>query len=160
MEDAMSDQRTPGVKQRDLITMSPSEVETYLRERHTMTVSTLAKTGDIHSVAMWYGFLDDGRLAFETKAKSQKVQNLRGDPRITCLVDSGDSYPELRGVELVGSCELIADDEVLEIVARSVLERYQGLVSPTPGEISAMIRNRVAVVINPSRVVSWDHRKL
>lgn len=156
----MSEQPTRGVKQRDLITMSPSEVETYLRERHTMTVSTLGRTGDIHSVAMWYGFLDDGRVAFETKAKSQKVQNLRRDPRITCLVDSGDSYPELRGVELVGTGEVVADTEGLTMVARSVLERYQGLVSPTAEEISAMIRNRVAVVINPSRVVAWDHRKL
>jgi len=40
----------------------------------------------------------EGAPALETKAKSQKVQNLRRDPRITCLVEEGDSYDQLRGV--------------------------------------------------------------
>src|SRR5689334_20267059 len=97
-----------GVNQRDLIKMTPEEVEALLRERMSMTMSTISPDGTIHSVAMWYGFLE-GAVAFETKSKSQKVQNLRRDPRLTCLVETGDTYDQLRGVTLVGRGEVIDD---------------------------------------------------
>ena len=61
-----------------------------------MNIATHNHDGTIHLVAMWYGFTPDGRPAFETFAKSQKVQNLRRDPRITALVEAGDVYEELR----------------------------------------------------------------
>jgi hypothetical protein len=44
-----------------------------------MTMCSIGPDGSIHAVAMWYGFLD-GCVTVETKAKSQKVQNLRRDP--------------------------------------------------------------------------------
>ena len=37
-------------------------------------------------------------LAFWTYGRSQKIVNLRRDPRITCLVEDGEDYFELRGV--------------------------------------------------------------
>jgi general stress protein 26 len=40
----------------------------------------------------------DGEIWFETKAKSQKVQNLKRDPRISALVEAGHTYDQLRGV--------------------------------------------------------------
>src|ERR1022692_1934846 len=94
-----------GIKQRDIIKMSDDEVDAFLHERRPMSLCTINHDGSIHAVAMWYGFLE-GAIAFETKAKSQKVQNLRRDPRITVLVEDGDYYEDLRGVELVGSAEI------------------------------------------------------
>ena len=76
-----------GVNQRAQIKMSPEEVEEFLNERHSMTMSTISGDGTIHSVAMWYGFLE-GAIAFETKAKAQKVVNLRRNPALTCLVEA------------------------------------------------------------------------
>src|SRR6516165_135957 len=69
-----------GVNQRNQIKMTPEEVDAFLHERMSMTMSTISPDGSIHSVAMWYGFLE-GAVAFETKTKSQKVQNLRRDRR-------------------------------------------------------------------------------
>jgi hypothetical protein len=111
---------------------------------------------------MWYGFTADGRPAFETFSKSQKVQNLRRDSRITALVESGDVYEELRGVELVGTAEVSEDPEVLMPIARNVVERYMEAVGPADVAAVAemMARNRSAIVINVERVVSWDHTKL
>ena len=63
---------------RDLIKMTPDEVDAFLHETHTMNVATIGRDGTPHLVAMWYGFLD-GAPALETKAKSQKVQNLKRD---------------------------------------------------------------------------------
>src|SRR5258708_3706981 len=149
-----------GVNQRDLIKMTPAEVEAFLLERRSMTMSTISSDGSIHSVAMWYGFLE-GAVAFETKGKAQKVQNLRRDPRLTCLVEAGDSYDELRGVSLVGTGEIIDDPERIWELGVSVFERYN---APYTDEmkpfVEAMLNKRVVVKLHVNKTVTWDHRKL
>ncbi len=149
-----------GVNQRDLIKMTSAEVDAFLGERRSMTMSTISPDGGIHSVAMWYGFLE-GAVAFETKAKAQKVQNLRRDPRLTCLVEAGDSYDQLRGVSLVGTGEIIDDPDRMWELGVSVFERYN---APYTDEmkpfVETMLRKRVVVKLHVDKTVTWDHRKL
>jgi PPOX class probable F420-dependent enzyme len=149
-------------KRRDLIRMTPDEVDAFLAGRRVMNIATKNHDGTIHLVAMWYGFTADGRVAFETFAKSQKVQNLRRDPGITALVETGDQYENLRGVELVGTAEVTEDADVLMPIARNVVERYIELTNPADAEpiAAAMAKNRAAVILNVDRIVSWDHTKL
>ncbi len=149
-----------GTNQRAAIQMSAAEIDEFLHERRTMSMATIGPDGRVQLVAMWYGF-DGDDIVFETKAKSQKVANLRRDPRLTVMVEAGDSYDELRGVELVGTGELIDDPGTLWRVAVSVWERYQGPYSEDVRPlVEAMTRKRVAVRLRAERVVSWDHRKL
>ncbi len=149
-----------GVKQRDLIKMTPAEADEFLRGRHTMSLCSINHDGTIHAVAMWYGFLE-GAIAFETKAKSQKVRNLRRNPTITCLVEDGESYDELRGVELVGRAEIVEDTDRMWELGVSVFERYN---APYTEElrpfVEAMLNKRVVIKVAVDRVVTWDHRKL
>lgn len=150
-----------GVKQRDQIKMTPEEIDEFLAEVHTMNCATINHDGSIHLVAMWYGFLE-GCPALETKAKSQKVQNLRRNPQITCLIEEGKSYDQLRGLEIVGTAEIIEDPERMFELGISVFERHNG-VEYTPDMkpfVDQMLHKRVVVKINPERYVSWDHRKL
>lgn len=149
-------------KRRDLIRMTDDEVKAFLDGRRVMNIATHNHDGTIHLVAMWYGFTADGRPAFETFSKSQKVQNLRRDNRITALVEAGETYDQLQGVELVGTAEVTEDPEVLMPIAMSVVERYMGEVAPADREQVAtmMAKNRSAVVIDADKVVSWDHTKL
>ena len=146
---------------RQQITMSPEEVDAFLAATRTLNVATIGPTGHPHLVAMWYGFLD-GQVAFWTFAKSQKVQNLRRDPRITALVEDGTTYDSLRGVELVGEAEVLEDQDLLMDIARSVILKHQPEVGE--GDVDAvaemMVRKRVAVRFTPTRIVSWDHNKL
>lgn len=145
------------MSRRDLIRMTSDEVDAFLAGRHTMNLATLGPDGTIHLVAMWYGFFD-GKPAVWTYGKSQKVLNLRRDPRITALVETGESYDELRGVELVGTASILEDRESVMAVGRSVSERYAGA---TPDEALEKIgAKRVAIVIDVDKVVSWDHAKL
>ena len=149
-----------GVNQRRSIQMTPAEVDAFLAERRAMTMCSLSRDGSIHAVAMWYGFLD-GCVAVETKAKSQKVQNFKRNPRLTCLFEDGEYYEELRGVELVGRAEIIEDPEQLWTVGLSVFERYYGTYSDEAEPfLQTMLRKRVAIKLHPDRTVSWDHRKL
>ncbi len=149
-----------GVNQRKAIEMAPDEVEVFLAERRAMTMCSLSRDGSIHAVAMWYGFLD-GCVTVETKAKSQKVQNLRRDPRCTLLFEEGDYYEELRGVELVGKAEIVDDPDKLWTLGVSVFERYYGAYSDELEPfLETMLHKRVAIKLHPERTVSWDHRKL
>jgi len=150
-----------GVNRRRQIQMSAPETQSLLVEGRTMTMCTFNHDGTIHAVAMWYGFLE-GDLAMQTKAKSQKAVNLRRDPRITCLVESGDRYDELRGVELVGWAELIDDPARLWAIGVSVFERHVAPYNESDHRsgVEAMLHNRVGFKVHPNRTVTWDHRKL
>ena len=149
-----------GVNQRKAIEMTPAEVDAFVAERRPMTMCSLSPDGSIHAVAMWYGFVD-GLVTVETKAKSQKAQNLRRDPRLTLLFEDGDYYEELRGVELVGKAEIIEDPDRLWTLGVSVFERYY---APYTEElkpfIETMLHKRVGIALHVERTVSWDHRKL
>jgi len=149
-----------GVKQRDVVKMTPEEVDAFLAERRPMSMCTLNHDGTIHAVAMWYGFLE-GAVAVESKAKAQKVLNLRRDPRMTCLMEAGDSYDELRGVELVGRAEIVDDPDRMWELGVSVFDRYQGPYTEEMRPlVETMLHKRVVIKVHVDRVVSWDHRKL
>ena len=145
---------------REQITMSESEVAAYLEEQKVLNVATIGASGHPHVVAMWFVLLD-GKPAFWTFGKSQKVVNIRRDPKITGLVESGESYDQLRGVELVGTARLLEDhDEILDLGVR-VATKYQG---PPSAEalpfVEAQARKRIGIVIDVERTVTWDHTKL
>jgi PPOX class probable F420-dependent enzyme len=149
-----------GVNQRAQIKMTPDEVDAFIHERRPMTMCSINHDGTIHAVAMWYGFLDGG-VAVETKAKSQKVQNLRRNPTVTLLFEDGDSYEELRGVELVGRAEIIEDRERMWPLGVDIFQRYYGEYNDELAPfVETMLNKRVVVRVEVERTVSWDHRKL
>jgi PPOX class probable F420-dependent enzyme len=142
--------------------MTDEEVSIFLEQSRTATMSTIGPGGSPHLVAMWYGLLD-GKVCFETKAKSQKVQNLRRDPHISCMVEDGLTYDELRGVSVEGRATIIDDLESDEYWAAgiSLFERYNGPYTEEMRPfVETMMNKRVVVVVEPERVRSWDHRKL
>jgi len=149
-----------GTNQRSQITMSDDEIAAYIEQRRTATMATIGPNGVPHLVAMWYGVVD-GKIWFETKAKSQKVQNLRRDDRITCMLEDGLTYNELRGVSIEGRGVIVDDPDALWKVGVSVWERYNGPYNEEAKPlVEFMLHKRVAVRVDPERVRSWDHNKL
>jgi PPOX class probable F420-dependent enzyme len=149
-----------GVNQRSSIKMTPDEIDEFLHERRPTSMCTINHDGSIHAVAMWYGFLE-GSVAIESKAKAQKIQNLRRDSRLTLLFEAGEYYEELRGVELVGQAEIIEDMERMWPLGVDVFSRYYGGYNDELKPfVETMLHNRVVVKLNVERTVSWDHRKL
>lgn len=149
-----------GVNQRAQIVMSESEITEFLESSRIATMATVGPTGTPHLIAMWYALLD-GEVWFETKAKSQKAVNLRRDPRITVMVEAGDTYDQLRGVAIEGRAEIIDDPEKLFAVGVSVWERYTGPYSEEVRPmVEAMLNKRVAIRVVPERIRTWDHTKL
>ena len=140
--------------------MTPEEETAFLADQRTMTVATLGPSGQPHMVAMWY-VLIDGLIKFWTFTKSQKAVNLRRDPRITCLVHSGDTYHQLRGVEIAGTAIVLdAMDDVLAVGRAIALHYGHRIPLSDPAAVAAQATHRIAVVVQPSSIVSWDHSKL
>jgi PPOX class probable F420-dependent enzyme len=151
-----------GGSQRAQIRMTDEEVTSFLEQGRTATIATIGPGGFPHLVAMWYGLVDE-KVRFETKAKSQKVVNLRRDPRITCSVEAGETYDQLRGVAIEGTVTIIEDTSAdgYWAAAVSVFERYQGAYTEEMRPfVEQMMNKRVVIRIDPVRVRSWDHRKL
>jgi PPOX class probable F420-dependent enzyme len=141
--------------------MSDDEIDEFIDQSRTATMATLSADGRPHLVAMWYAVID-GEVWFETKAKSQKAVNLRRDPTITVMIEDGKTYDTLRGVSIDGSAEIVdSDPDLLLRVGISVWERY---TAPYTDEmkpyVDQMMNNRIAVRVVPTRMRSWDHRKL
>ncbi len=149
------------MSRRDQIRMTDAEISAFLDQQRSLQVASINKDGTPHLVTMWYGFVD-GNIVFWTYAKSQKVANLRRDPRISCLVESGLTYEELKGVSITGRGELSDDREFVLQVGAAVLPRYN-VVEIDDGVREVLQRmgaKRVAITIHPSKIVSWDHAKL
>ena len=151
-----------GKNQRSQITMSDVEVEAFLRDSRSMTMATIGPAGRPHLVAMWYGLVD-GAVTFETKAKTQKVQNLRRNPKVSVMLEAGELYHELRGLVIEGDAAVVEGD--VELAARvATMSGSRRPAEPPSGPPSEQtvraVAKRVVVRVHPVRVYSWDHRKL
>lgn len=137
--------------------MSSDEVDDLFATARTMSLATIDSDGWPHVVAMWFA-VHDGSITFMAFRRSQKCRNLARDDRVTCLVEAGAHYDELRGVQIRGRAAEVADDKRLA-AACAVAGRYSdGPVDPD--EVARQVRARVIYAVTPVATVSWDHRKL
>jgi PPOX class probable F420-dependent enzyme len=149
-----------GDKQRSTVEMSDEEIRDYVLRSRTATMATLGPNGRPHLVAMWFAVLD-GVVWFETKTRSQKAVNLRRDPRLTVLIEDGETYDVLRGVSLEGRATISEDPDDLWRVGVDVWERYNGpYTEEVRPLVEFMLQKRVAIRLDVERTRSWDHRKL
>ena len=141
--------------------MTFEEIEAFFEAEHTLQVASINADGTPHLVAMWFARYQ-GEIAFWTYGKSQKVVNLRRDPRLTVMVETGEKYEELKGVTISGRARLIEDlNEVFEF-GYDLYERYWGPIEDESlrEAVRTMGRKRVLIIVQPEKTVSWDHAKL
>ena len=148
---------------RETIAMTPQELSAYLAEQRRIILITNGANGLPHPMPMNYGLDEQGRIIIATFRKSQKVKNLERDPRATLLVESGDTYAELKSAILYCNVEIIADAEgVAQNMAMVPADgAMAGSISAAMSEqVRASLAKRVVLRFTPSGVVSWDHGKL
>jgi nitroimidazol reductase NimA-like FMN-containing flavoprotein (pyridoxamine 5'-phosphate oxidase superfamily) len=146
---------------RGAIALTDSEQEQFLADGWTLQVASNGVGGFPHLVAMWYVVVD-GKIHFTTFGKSQKILNLRRNPKITCMLESGKGYSELKGLVVEGEAELLEDNAFTAKVMGLVGAKYNGIPAPTetPEAALKVASKRVVVKVNPVDIYSWDHTKL
>jgi PPOX class probable F420-dependent enzyme len=151
---------------RDQIRMTDGELRAFLDEQRIVQVATVGPNGRPHLVPLWY-FVEDGdgepALRGWTYAASQKAKNLARDPHATISIDDGVQYQELRGTMMECDVEVTREPEGVAECGIALFERYGpgGELAPEVRElVLKQARKRVGLRFVPTRVVTWDHRKL
>jgi hypothetical protein len=150
---------------RDAVKMSDEEVAVMLADNLKVQVASNGHDGVPHLTTLFY-IVRDGRIAFWTYARSQKIRNLERDPRVTALVEDGTDYFELRGISIRGRAEIVRDYDGIfsigsEVATRMVgAESFEALGDIGRETVEKQATKRVAVVVHPDQVATWDHRKL
>jgi len=153
------------MSRRDQIRMSDDEVKSFLEGSQTIILNSIAKDGVPHPMPMWFAVEDDGSVVMSTFAKSQKIANLRRDPRVSLLAEAGKTYSELRGVVIYGAADLVSGVDDIVGILEQVTTRAGNTPADTDrealrGVLRKTAEKRVGIRIKPDKVVSWDHRKL
>ncbi|MGW3018368.1 pyridoxamine 5'-phosphate oxidase family protein [Streptomyces longwoodensis] len=151
---------TVGQRRGRKIMMTPGEVDAFLTTQRTCRVATVSAGGAPHVSALW--FLWDGTaLWLYSVVRSRRWTDLRRDPRVAIVVDTGEEYGQLRGVELSGTAEFVGEvprtGELcaeLDAVETLFARKNFGLDTIPHDGRHAWVRLR------PEKVVSWDFRKL
>jgi len=68
----------------------------------------------------------DGAILMTSFGKAQKVVNIRRNPKVAVMVETGRNYSDLRGVMIRGECEIIEDAGSVEATMRAILEKSSG----------------------------------
>lgn len=144
------------MNRRQEIRMTPAEEAGFLREQKKAALATIDRDGFPHVVAMNY-VVEDGAVVMTSYAKAQKVANIRRNPKVALMVETGDSYGELRGVMIRGPCQII-EGAAAVTAAFAVMRRARGGSANAAALASAA--KRVVLRIIPEKVTSWDHGKL
>ncbi len=148
------------MNRRGEIAMTADEQAAFLAQSRTVILSTIDGRGYPHSVAMWFAWID-GLVHMTSFRKAQKVVNLRRNPKVSLLVESGTEYAELRGLMIRGNAEVVDDaDLCIEIFHRIRIKQQGSADSPARDGLRRQAAKRVAIRIRPERVASWDHSKL
>ncbi|MDH5265813.1 MAG: pyridoxamine 5'-phosphate oxidase family protein [Betaproteobacteria bacterium] len=149
---------------RELIQMSDDEVRDFLRTNKTIIINSIGPGGYPHPMPMWFAVDDDGTVRMTTFRKSQKVRNIERDPKVSLLVESGEEYSQLRGVVLYGQARVVDD---LAVVTQTLLAIAGIGNSDDPAArkgaeaaVAKTAAKRIAILIRPEKIVSWDHSKL
>lgn len=142
------------------IMMTPGELDAFLTAQRTCRVATVSADGAPHVSALWFAW-DGTSLWLYSVVRSRRWAQLRRDPRVAVVVDTGEEYGELRGVELSGRVEFVGEvprtGELragLDAPERLFARKYFGLEELPHDGRHAWIR------LTPEKTVSWDFRKL
>lgn len=149
------------------ISLSETELAEFLESGHTLQVASIDADGYPHLAPMWY-VVKDGKITFRSFTKSQKILNLKRNPKLSVLLESGETYDELKGVMIRGTATLIDDRATVLATYGAIAAKYRMIGGQSveldgaalEAAFGSYAEKNTAVVVEPVKVASWDHAKL
>lgn len=127
-------------------------IQRFLASKEVIVLATVGADGAPLATPMWF-LHDDSALTLISVEATQKVKNLRRDPRLYVVAESG-TRGNVRGVAVRGRAEFLADSTERRALAARLLDKYHPDLEGLWGG-RAMPRNRVMFRIVPERVHIW-----
>jgi PPOX class probable F420-dependent enzyme len=131
--------------------LDDARIQTFLATKEVVVLATLQADGAPLAMPMWFLHGAD-TVAMISVADTQKVRNLRRDPRVSVVAEAVVGG-EVRGVIVQGRVEFLSDGAERRALIERFHEKYRGLRRLWAGTV--MPANRVMFKIVPSRVRSW-----
>ena len=149
------------------ISLTEAELSEFLESGHTLQVASIDADGYPHLAPMWY-VVRDGKITFRSFMKSQKIVNLRRNPKLSVLLESGESYDELKGVMIRGTATLIDDRATVLAIYGAIAAKYEMIGGESvqldrdalEAAFGSYADKNTAVIVEAVKVASWDHSKL
>jgi PPOX class probable F420-dependent enzyme len=146
--------------------MNAGEMDSFLGEQRTCRVATLGPGSGPHVSPVWFVW-DTDALWIYSLTRSQRWADVSRDPRVAVVIDAGEKYAELHGVEIEGEAAVVGPvprkaDEALKgpeapglaHAERLMARKYRGREEMVHDGRHAWLR------ITPLKILSWDFRKL
>lgn len=138
--------------------MSPEEVDAFLREERTCRVGTVGADGGPHVSPLWFVW-DGWALWLNSLTSSQRWTNLARDPRVAVVVDAGEEFTELRGVEINGRAGVVGEVPRTGEPVPALTEPERLFGDKYAGGSFSYDGRHAWLRIVPEKIVSWDFRK-
>jgi len=132
--------------------LDDSRIQRFLATKDVAVLATVQADGAPLAMPMWF-LHAPASLTMISVGDTQKVRNLRRDPRVSVVAEVMASGGEVRGVTVQGRAEFLQDGPERRALVERFHEKYRGLERLWAGK--AMPANRVMFKIVPSRVRSW-----
>jgi nitroimidazol reductase NimA-like FMN-containing flavoprotein (pyridoxamine 5'-phosphate oxidase superfamily) len=139
--------------------MTAEEIDDYLAHQRVCRIATVSADGAPHQTPLHFVWVRP-LLWVSSVVQSQRWKDIQRDPRVSAIIDSGATYAELQGVELRGTARIVGEvprlgaaDAQLEAIEQLLESKYRQGLSPFDGK-------HAWLAIAPSKIVSWDFRKL
>jgi PPOX class probable F420-dependent enzyme len=133
--------------------LADARIQRFLASKEVVVLCTVQRSGAPLAMPMW--FLPRLEALYMISVDGlQKVRNLRRDPRVCVVAESGNRGPAIRGVAIQGHVEFIEDPTQQQPVVEGLLQRYEPDLARLWGG-RMMPANRVLFQIVPEQVRSW-----
>ena len=134
------------------MTLADIHVQRYLATKDVVVLATIGADGTPLATPMWF-LQDASALTMVSIETTQKVRNLRRDPRLFVVAESG-TRDDVRGVSMRGRAEFLTDSPERRALADRWLTKYD----PHAERLwkgRTMPPNRVMFRITPEHVYAW-----
>jgi hypothetical protein len=138
------------------IAMDQAELDAFLAGQRTCRVATTSPGGP-HLTPLWYVW-DGGALWLTSLVNSQRWTDIERDPAVAVLIDAGEEYGELRGVELRGTVEVVGEVPRTGAPHADLAEPERRFAA----KYGAMHHDgrHAWLRLTPDKITSWDFRKI
>lgn len=102
---------------------SDDDIQGFLAAREVAVLATVQPDGSPLSMPVWF-WHDHESLTMISEAETQKVRNIRRDPRVCVVAESG-SREDARAVIIGGRAEFVGESPAQQALVRALLEKYK-----------------------------------
>jgi PPOX class probable F420-dependent enzyme len=133
--------------------LADARIQGFLATKEVVVLSTVQRSGAPLAMPMWFRHTPEALYMISVDGL-QKVRNLRRDPRVCVVAESGNRGKAIRGVAIQGHAEFVEDPEQRRPIVEHLLQKYDpDLARLWGGQV--MPSNRVLFRIIPEKLRSW-----